>query len=127
MNAFYDMVQEDDPGIDLYMAAWGTGSNPDPSGLYGRDAEYNYPRFASEENDKLLKAIASEDAFDEDGINQEYLVKAYHDWQQYMSDQVVVAPTHYRIKLTAINNRVTNWDSRVANTDWDWKYDWLNF
>lgn len=47
-------------------------------------------------------------------------VLAIVDWQQYMSDQAVVAPTHFRIKLTAVNNRVTNWDSRVANTDWDW-------
>lgn len=119
MNAFYDMVQADDKDIDMYMGAWSTGSNPDPSGLYGRDAQYNFPRFASEENDKLLKAIASEDAFDADGINQEYLVKAYHEWQTYMHDQVVVAPTHYRVEMTALNNRVNYWDASISN-DWDW-------
>src|SRR5699024_915389 len=31
VNAFYDMVEEDNEDIDMYMGAWGTGSNPDPS------------------------------------------------------------------------------------------------
>jgi peptide/nickel transport system substrate-binding protein len=95
------------------------GSNPDPSGLYGRDALFNYTRFATEENDKLLKAIASEDAFGEDGIDNDYLVKAYHDWQSYMVEQVPAIPTHYRIQLTALNNRVNYWDLNVES-DWDW-------
>lgn len=120
MNAFYDMIEEDNEAIDLYMGAWSTGSNPDPSGLYGRDALFNYPRFATEENDKLLKAIASEDAFGEDGINNDYLIKAYHDWEKYAHDQVIMAPTHYRITLAAINNRVSSFDLSVV-TDWGWE------
>ena len=118
-NAFYDMVEADDEDIDMYMGAWGMGSNPDPSGLYGRDALFNYTRFATEENDRLLKAIASEDAFGEDGIDNDYLVKAYHDWQSYMVEQVPAIPTHYRIQLTALNNRVNYWDLNVES-DWDW-------
>lgn len=120
MNSFYDMVEEDNEEIDLYMGAWGTGSNPDPSGLYGRDALFNYPRFASEENDKLLAAIASEKAFGETGIDNDYIVKAYQDWQKYAHEQVVVAPTHYRITLSALNNRVNYWDLNVES-DWGWE------
>lgn len=120
MNAFYDMIQEDNEDIDLYMGAWGTGSNPDPSGLYGRYALYNYTRYESEENDKFLAAIASEDAFGENGIDNDYLVKAYHDWQQYVHDQVVVAPTHYRVSLTALNNRVNYWDLNKIS-EWGWE------
>lgn len=118
-NAFYDMVGEDNEDIDMYMAAWGTGSNPDPSGLYGSDAQFNFSRFASEENDKLLAAIASEDAFGEEGIDNDYLIKAYHDWQQYMFEQAPVVPTLYRFKLTAVNNRVNYWDMNIVS-DWDW-------
>ena len=33
-NRFYDKVQADDPEIDIFMAAWGTGTNPSPAGLY---------------------------------------------------------------------------------------------
>ncbi|MBB6698032.1 oligopeptide ABC transporter substrate-binding protein [Clostridium algidicarnis] len=120
MNAFYDMVQNDNEEIDMYMGGWGTGSNPDPSGLYGRQAQMNYTRFATEENDKLLDAIASEDAFSKDGINQEYLVKAYHDWQQYIHDEVPVAPTNFRYGITATNKRVNSWDLRTVS-DWGWE------
>src|SRR5699024_11121860 len=87
---------------------------------YGRVASFNYPRFASEENDELLAAIASEDAFTEDGLDDEYMQKAYQDWQEYMRDEVVVAPTHYRIKLTALNNRVNYFDDSPVN-DWGWE------
>lgn len=124
VNAFYDMVEDDNEDIDMYMGAWGTGSNPDPSGLYGRFASFNYPRFASEENDELLAAIASSDAFaEEDGegaLDNEYMQKAYQDWQEYMRDEVVVAPTHYRIRLTALNNRVNYFDDSPVN-DWGWE------
>lgn len=119
-NAFYDMVEEDNEDIDIYMGGWSVGSNPDPSGLYGRYSMYNYPRFATEEHDKLLAAIASEDAFGEDGIDNDYLVKAYHDWQQYMFEQVPVAPTNFRISITALNNRVNYWDVSTVS-DWGWE------
>ena len=33
-NSFYVMVEADDPKIDIYQGAWGTGPDPDPSGLY---------------------------------------------------------------------------------------------
>ncbi|WP_353093124.1 oligopeptide ABC transporter substrate-binding protein [Tissierella praeacuta] len=120
MNAFYDMVKKDNEDIDLFMGAFGTGSNPDPSGLYGRDALFNYSRFATEENDKLLKAIASEDAFGEDGIDNDYLIKAYHDWEKYAHDQAIMIPTHYRITLAAVNNRVSSFDLSIV-TDWGWE------
>lgn len=121
MNAFYDMVEEDNEDIDMYMGAWSTGSNPDPSGLYGRLALFNYPRYASERNDELLAAIASEDAFADDGsMDDDYLINAYHEWQEYIHEQVVVAPTHFRIELTAINNRVNYWDKNIVN-DWGWE------
>ena len=49
MNAFYDKVQSDDPTIDVFQGAWGTGTNPDPSGLYGNDAAFNLQRYTDDE------------------------------------------------------------------------------
>ncbi|WP_425313914.1 oligopeptide ABC transporter substrate-binding protein [Sporosarcina koreensis] len=103
-NAFYDMVENDDPKIDIYQGAWGTGSDPDPSGLYGRKASFNYTRWTSEENDKLLKDGTSEKAFDLD-----YRKEVYDKWQELMFDEVPVAPTVYRYALTGVNNRVVNY------------------
>lgn len=119
-NAFYDMIEADDPGIDIFMAGWGMGSNPDPSGLYGRKAQFNFERYASEANDKYLKAIASEDAFGKDGIDNDYLVKAYKDWQANMVKDVPAFPTDYRLHVTGINNRVNYWDLNTVS-DWGWE------
>ena len=34
-NSFYDKLENDDPEIDVYQAAWNTGTDPNPSGLWG--------------------------------------------------------------------------------------------
>ena len=54
-NSFYERVQNDDKSIDIFQAAWGTGSDPDPSGIWARDAVFNYPRWVNRQNDELLK------------------------------------------------------------------------
>ena len=94
-NSFYDMVKADDPKIDIYQGAWGTGSDPDPAGLYGRTAAFNYSRYTSEKNDELLAAGTSEDAFD-----LKYRKEIYNQWQELMVEEVPVAPTVYRYALT---------------------------
>ena len=64
-QAFYDKLKNDDPEIDVYQGAWGTGSDPSPTGLYGPNSAFNYTRFESDENTKLLEAIDSKESFDE--------------------------------------------------------------
>jgi len=106
-NSFYDRVGntgKDDPNIDVYQAAWGVGIDVDPSGLYGRDALYNFSRFSSEENDKLLAQGISAEAFDVDKRKE-----IYNQWQQYMVDEVPVFPTLYRAVVAPVNKRVMNY------------------
>ena len=106
-NSFYDRVGdtgEDDPAIDIYQAAWGVGIDVNPSGLYGRDAIYNFPRWSHEENDRLLAQGISEEAFDPDKRKE-----IYKQWQQLMTDEVPVFPTLYRSVLVPVNNRVHNY------------------
>ncbi|MDO5718384.1 MAG: oligopeptide ABC transporter substrate-binding protein [Tissierellia bacterium] len=115
-NAFYDAVENDDDSIDIYMAAWGAGSNPDPSGLYGRKALFNYPRYASEANDAALQKIQSKEAMDAmNAGDHSVLYNAYNEWQKIMQEELPVAPTHYRYGLTVINNRVKNFDLTVGS------------
>ncbi len=103
-NSFYDLVEKDSPKIDIYQAAWGTGTDPDPEGLYGRTAKFNYTRYASEENDALLEAGNSPQAFDED-----FRRDVYKEWQALMVEDVPVAPTLYRYKIHGVNKRVVNY------------------
>ena len=67
-QAFYDKLKNDDPEVDIYQGAWGTGSDPSPTGLYGPNSAFNYTRFESEENTKLLDAIDSKASFDEENV-----------------------------------------------------------
>lgn len=109
-NTFYDRVEADDPDIDIYQGAWGTGSDVDPSGLYGRNAQFNYTRYASEENDELLAEGASEASLD-----IAHRQEVYKDWQQLMVDEIPVFPTLYRAVLVPVNNRVTDY-----SIQWSW-------
>ncbi len=117
-NAFYDMLKASDPRIDIYQGAWGTGSDPDPSGLYGKVASFNYPHYVNDKNEELLAAGTSEKSFD-----AAYRKDIYNQWQALMVEEVPVAPTVYRYALTAVNKRVVNYsiDPSSPNSNvWTW-------
>jgi peptide/nickel transport system substrate-binding protein len=106
-NTFYDRVGsngDDDPTVDVYQGAWGVGIDVDPTGLYGKDAIYNFPRYESAENDRLLAEGVSEAAFDVDKRKE-----IYKEWQQLMVNEIPVFPTLYRSVLSPANNRVLNY------------------
>ncbi|WP_394188695.1 oligopeptide ABC transporter substrate-binding protein [Paenisporosarcina quisquiliarum] len=114
-NSFYDKVQADDPEIDIFMAAWGTGTNPSPSGLYSKTAQYNFSRYTSEKLEELLAAIDSPEAFD-----SEYRAGKFREWQEYMSENVPIIPTQYRLELRPVNHAVKYYDIDYSgNFDWN--------
>ena len=102
-NAFYDKVQADDPEIDIFMGAWGTGTNPSPMGLYSNDAAFNFSRFATEESQELLVAIDSPEAFDTDFRKEKLLA-----WEELMAEEAPVIPMNNRLEITPVNKRVKN-------------------
>lgn len=108
-QAFYDKLKNDDPEIDVYQGAWGTGADPSPTGLYGPNSAFNYTRFESDENTELLTEIDSKDSFDEDKRKE-----AFDKWQEYAFDEAFVIPTLYRNEVLPVSERVTGWD---------WAYD----
>ncbi|WP_022795543.1 oligopeptide ABC transporter substrate-binding protein [Bavariicoccus seileri] len=110
LNAFYEKVEADDPEIDVYAAAWGASTDPDPAGLYGENVPFNYTRFASDENTKLLKEISSKEAFDAD-----YRQKAFEDWQAYARDEAFAVPTLFRTSITAVSKRVKSYSVKAED------------
>ena len=105
-NSFYDKIEADDPEIDAYMGAWNTGSNPDPTGFYGRHEVYNFPRFASPELDKLLADIVTLDNTD-----AKVRLKHYTDLSKYLvTDEAVVIPIFSYTTKSFVNNRVKKYD-----------------
>ncbi|WP_419883610.1 oligopeptide ABC transporter substrate-binding protein [Peribacillus sp. B-H-3] len=100
-NSFYDKLKKDDPKVDIYSAAWGTGSDPDPSGIWAKEAPFNYTRWVNDENDKLLKEGISPKAFDES-----YRTDVYNKWQELIDEEAPVIPTLFRYTLAGFNKRV---------------------
>lgn len=110
-NAFYDKVGADDPEIDIFIAAWGTGSNPSPGGLYSKNAQFNFSRFSSDFLEETLTNIDSPKAFD-----AEYRAGQFRAWQEYMVEEAPVIPTLYRYELFPINKRVKNYNISYDNS-----------
>ncbi|MCD5566867.1 oligopeptide ABC transporter substrate-binding protein, partial [Lactobacillus delbrueckii subsp. lactis] len=102
-NSFYDKVKNDDPSVDVFMAVWGLSSEPTQDDLYGPKAPFNFTRFATSENTKLLKEMGSDKAF-----NHSYRVKVFKKWQRYMQEQAFVIPLTSSYKITAINKQLVN-------------------
>ena len=105
-NSFYVKVEADDPEIDVYFAAWGVGTNLSPFETAGRKSMFNYTRFASEENDKLMAEVASPKTL----TDPNYKPEAYKKWQEYFINQAVEVPLTYRYQLYPVNKRVKNFD-----------------
>lgn len=110
---FYDKLQSDDPSIDMYMAAWNTGSNPDPTGFYGKKEGFNMLRFTSPELDKALANITTLDNEDPKVRKEHY--KKVSDI--LVTDQAAVIPTFASTSKMYINNRVKKYDSSLAQKD----------
>lgn len=110
-NSFYDRLEADDEGIDIYQGAWGTGTDPNPEGLYGRNSAFNYTRWSSDENDALLDKISGRaDDADGNAWDSEWITTQYHDWQEYFSEEAPIIPTLFRNEILPVNNRVANYD-----------------
>ena len=110
LNSFYDKVQADDPEIDVFAAGWSTGYDPNPSGLFGETAQFNFERYVDAEGTAIMDKISSTDAFDE-AKNVEF----YKEWQQYVHDKAFIFPTLVGEELTAVNKRVKYYDVNLGS------------
>ena len=115
MNSFYDKVQNDSKDVDMFMGAWSLSSEPSPNDLYNAKAPYNFSRFVTAKNTKLLQEMDSQKAF-----NTNYRVKKFHEWQKYMDDEAYVVPVSNSYSIDAVNSKITGYSSKpsAANSLW---------
>ncbi len=114
-NSFYDKIKNDDPSVDVFMAAWGLSSEPSQDDLYGAKAPFNFSRFATAENTKLLKEMNSEKSF-----NHAYRVKKFHEWQAYMQKEAYVVPMYNYYNITAVNSKLVNYSLKPSQSGLVW-------
>lgn len=88
-NLYYDMLDNDDPSIEVFYAGWGTGSDPDPIPLWATEAFWNHPRWVNEKNDQLMK-----DAVDINvvGTDTELRKSLYVEWQANFNEELPGLP-----------------------------------
>ena len=117
-NSYADKVQHDAPGIDMFTGGWSLtsiSSEPSPAYLYSEGAPFNFARFVTPENTKLLNAIDSQKAF-----NHKYRVEQFHKWQKYMFDQAYVIPTTNEYTITAVNDKLTGYSVKPSDSNALW-------
>ena len=114
-NSYVDKVQNDAPGVDMFMGAWQLSSEPSPNDLYSEGAPFNLGRFVTPENSKLLKAIDSQKAFD-----HKYRVEQFHKWQEYMLDQAYTVPVNNAYSITAVNSKLTGYSLKPSHGNHVW-------
>lgn len=114
-NSFFDKIEKDDPTVDMFMAGWSLSSEPSPAALYDAGAPFNYERFETPENTKLLKAMDSQKA-----LNHQYRVEQFRKWQQYMFDEAFVIPTTNSYSITAVNSKVTGYSKNPVDANSYW-------
>lgn len=114
-NSFYDKIKADDPGVDMFIAGWSLSSEPSPADLYDEGAPFNFTRFVTPENTKLLKAIDSQKSFD-----HKYRVEQFHKWQEYMFNQAYVVPTTNSYSIDAVNSKLTGYSLKPSDSNSLW-------
>jgi peptide/nickel transport system substrate-binding protein len=100
-NSFYEKLDSDAKGIDMFMAGWSVSTEPSPNDLYAPQAPFNYTRMNTPEQTKLLKDIDSTASF-----NEAHRIQAFKKWQEYMNKEAYVVPMYNAWSITAVNNRV---------------------
>ena len=89
----------------MFFAAWSVGTNLNPIEGGGRKSPFNFPRFVSDENDKLMAEISSPKTLEDPN----YKAEAYKKWQEYYINQAVEVPLTYRYEIFPVNKRVKNY------------------
>ncbi len=112
-NRWVAAVKSSDPKIDVLEGSWGAAGDPSPSVFYGEKMPYNFARFVSPTNTKLLDEIDSAKSFDKN-----YRVQKFHEWQRWMYNKAYVVPTSGAYSVTAVNSKVTGWSLKPSANVW---------
>lgn len=119
VNLYYDMVEKDDASIETFFGGWGTGTDPDPSGLWKADQLWNYPRYNNPEADQLL-----DDALDIEivGTDQEKRKELYVEWQKIVNEDLPMLYIAELEEIKALNTRVggVEYDVSGQNSPAEW-------
>lgn len=116
LNDFYSRLQADDPNIDMWLAAFGLASDPNPTGLYGDRAAFNLQRYTSKPLQDSLNKLGSTEALDE-----KKRTEFYKDFEKIYLDEAPTIPLYNKVDTLPVNKRVKKYDwTYNDNNNFDW-------
>ncbi|MCL2015607.1 MAG: ABC transporter substrate-binding protein [Defluviitaleaceae bacterium] len=106
-QAWVGRVTDSDPfDFDIIIGGWSAGWDPNPSSLWGPEAQFNLSRHSSDELSAILDTINSAAMWD-DAVR----LQAYSDFQRYFSTVIPAFATFWPLDITGVNNRVQNFSA----------------
>lgn len=120
-----DMLHNDlDNGeVDIYFAAWSSGTNPNPENIWGPNSQMNRTRFQTPAINQVFEKLASPEAWDED-----FRIEQFHELQRLFDHYSPFILNNWRIDIVPVNNRVIGFTTLVGDgfTDYGATIPWHN-
>jgi peptide/nickel transport system substrate-binding protein len=114
VNLYYDQIEKDDPALEVFYGGWGTGADPDPLPLWSIDSVWNYPRWVSEEGQKLLEDAVDISVVGTDAAKRQEL---YTEWQKIFNEEVPALPIAELEDAVAVSKRVQGIEYDVSGSN----------
>lgn len=121
VNLYYDQIEKDDPALEVFYGGWGTGADPDPLPLWSIDSVWNYPRWVSEEGQKLLEEAVDISVVGTDTAKRQEL---YTEWQKIFNEEVPALPIAELEDAIAVSKRVQGVEYDVSGSN-DYHLWWI--
>lgn len=111
VTLYYDMIEKDDPSIETFFGGWGTGSDPDPSGLWKSDVLWNYPRYNNPESDALLEKALDIEVV---GTDNDKRKEVYVEWQKLINEELPMLFIAELQEIDGVNENVGGFERDVS-------------
>ena len=114
-NAYAEKLTTYADDFDMWLGGFTIGYNPDPDGLYGPKARFNFGHYVNDEHTKLISEIASSESFD-----AAKRVELFKQWQKFVFENPFEIPRFNSYSLTAVNKRIKHIDiAQGKDTGWE--------
>ena len=114
-NAYAEKLTKYADDFDMWLGGFVIGYNPDPDGLYGPIARFNFSHYVNDEHTKLISEIASSESFD-----PAKRVELFKQWQKFVFENPFQVPRFNTYSLTAVNKRVKHVSiAQGKDTGWE--------
>lgn len=114
-NAYAEKLTKYADDFDMWLGAFTIGYNPDPDGLYGPKARFNFGHYVNDEHTKLISQIASSESFD-----AAKRVELFKQWQKFVFENPFELPRFNTYSLQAVNKRVKHVNiAQGKDTGWE--------